>query len=486
MSMDRPVSPTNTEWNTFQVVANPNYVNIQTAKPTRNDFLKTVAEDEESDYSEEDLRNARLPVPMPPMDRRSYASSSSSSRSTSTASSRRSSHSSVPLPKSPKNDSVFDSISMVHANPIQMTHVPQGLPTNPYQAQGIPVMPNMMPRIPETQEHDNESQAYSHAQEPMFSQDPPEDKLPKQVPESPSRQRALEMTEQEIWVEKEGLLSEISIMEKKGIVKLARPLSMDDSLEEIQFQQDRANSVQNAVEMVEYGKSGIQLMSRMMEFAFKSMGLKLMDGFSNQFKDMKRYDRPLTKMQRKQWRGQYFTPETELAILVLGSVFITILNNNGLGLMGSMMSNMFTSGDSSKPEKAAAEVPPLARPVPVQTSGNVPFAKADTPSAAVRPPPAPEARPTQYADNRPTQYADNRPAQANIPSMPMMKRPNSAAPPAANVPVVPSGPPRPIPMGSVGAEVAEMMPKTKTVTVGSMGPTKRGPSKKNAEPPLQL
>ena len=32
--MSRPPSPTNTEWQTFQVMANPNFVNIRAPKPT--------------------------------------------------------------------------------------------------------------------------------------------------------------------------------------------------------------------------------------------------------------------------------------------------------------------------------------------------------------------------------------------------------------------------------------------------------------------
>ena len=61
---------------------------------------------------------------------------------------------------------------------------------------------------------------------------------PKAVPDEDLsfRTKVREMTESEILSEKEGLLSEISLMEKQGIIKLYRELTIADSLEEIQFQ----------------------------------------------------------------------------------------------------------------------------------------------------------------------------------------------------------------------------------------------------------
>ena len=50
------------------------------------------------------------------------------------------------------------------------------------------------------------------------------------------REKARRMNEHDILLEKEGLLSELEMMQQQGIIKLYRELTIRDSLEDIQFQ----------------------------------------------------------------------------------------------------------------------------------------------------------------------------------------------------------------------------------------------------------
>ncbi len=190
----------------------------------------------------------------------------------------------------------------------------------------------------------------------------------------------------------------------------------------------------NALTTVDMAKTGIKFMSQMMEVAFNKMGLKLLDGFSNHLcKDMNRFNRPLTKMYRKYWRGSSLSPETELAIIVFGSVLVTIMHNNGFGFVA----NMFSGGLGSAP---APTVPPMARPT------TQPAARPSSP-----PPPTTSV--------------------PSAPAVPVMKRPA-----------------KPIPMGSVGAEqipdTASIAsePRQKTVTLEP----KKVARKRTEAPPLEL
>lgn len=124
------------------------------------------------------------------------------------------------------------------------------------------------------------------------------------------------------------------------------------------------------MQTVEMAKGGIKVMSTLMESAFRYMGLKLMDGFSGHLcKDMTRFNRPLTKMYRKYWRGVHMSPESEMAVIVFGAVLITIMHNKGLGMFANMMPGVGASAPAATPPLARPVVPP---PVPVAAPQNIP------------------------------------------------------------------------------------------------------------------
>lgn len=162
--------------------------------------------------------------------------------------------------------------------------------------------------------------------------------------------KAKASNEADIAIEKEGLLYELELMEKQGLVSLHRRLTMSDSLETIQYQYDRANMLISTQQTVEWAKTGIQVGSNVLEGALKRFGIGLVDGFSkNLCKDMSKFNRPLTKLYRKHWRAGKSSPEWELAMIVFGALAMTIMANKGFSLFGG-------------PAKAAEE--PFGRPQP--------------------------------------------------------------------------------------------------------------------------
>lgn len=78
-------------------------------------------------------------------------------------------------------------------------------------------------------------------QKSIVSEPEPDFDIPKYTPKSKTtpedvKRRAKEMTEADILLEKEGLLAEIELLQKQEVIKLYRELTINDSLEEIQFQ----------------------------------------------------------------------------------------------------------------------------------------------------------------------------------------------------------------------------------------------------------
>jgi hypothetical protein len=173
--------------------------------------------------------------------------------------------------------------------------------------------------------------------------------------------RYKDATKAEIEAEKEGLLSELHNLERQGLTKLVRPLSMDDSLEEIQFQYDRIQAELNANQMVDFAKSSIKMGSGMAEMLMKKAGIKVVDGYHNNLcKDMNKFNRPLNRLYKKYWRRGGMSPEAELGMLVLGSLAWTVVQNK----MGSATA-AFTGTPSEVPPPPAA---PSAEKVPASAS----------------------------------------------------------------------------------------------------------------------
>lgn len=173
--------------------------------------------------------------------------------------------------------------------------------------------------------------------------------------------QAKEEAEIDIRLEKEALLYELELLEKQGQVKLHRQLTMSDSLESIQYQYDRANMIISTQQTVEWAKTGIKMGSGILETLVKKFGLTIVDGFSNNLcKDMNKFNKPLTKLYRKYWRRGTSSPESELAMIVLGALAMTIMTNKGFmgGFGGSASSN-----NNSTTTQPKSVVPAMMNPM---------------------------------------------------------------------------------------------------------------------------
>jgi len=187
----------------------------------------------------------------------------------------------------------------------------------------------------------------------------------KQVFEVPKSKYA-ENAQLEIEAEKEALLSELLQMEKDGLYKPVKPLTMKDPLEEIQFQYDRIQSEMNSNQIVDMAKSAIKMGSGVVEMTLKNAGIKVVDGFHNNLcKDMNKFNRPLGRLYKKYWRRGGASPEMELAFIVFGSLAYTVVTNkmSGMSIFGSSATNAIpTPTDVPKPSEPFASAKPPQMP----------------------------------------------------------------------------------------------------------------------------
>jgi hypothetical protein len=176
----------------------------------------------------------------------------------------------------------------------------------------------------------------------------------------------------DVAIEKEALLYELELMEKQGNIQLHRKLSMSDTLESIQYQYDRANMIINTQQTVDWAKGGIKFGSMMLEAGLKRFGIGIVDGFSkNLTQDMTKFNRPLTKMYRKYWRRGTSSPEMELAMIVFGALAMTVVGNSNL------LGGLFGGGGGAKQQAA-----------PGAAFGGLAAASGPSGQSALRPPPA--------------------------------------------------------------------------------------------------
>jgi hypothetical protein len=228
--------------------------------------------------------------------------------------------------------------------------------------------------------------------------------------------KAQEDAENDVQIEKEALLYEIELMEKQGLIKLHRQLTMANSLEEIQYQYDRANMIISTQQTVDWAKTGIKFGSGVLEALLKRFGISVLDGFSNNLcKDMNKFNKPLTKMYRKYWRRGTSSPEMELAMIVFGALAMTVAGNKGILGMGPAKQNepmarpvvppvlptMNTNG-SSAPKDSAPSIlrPPTFSNETVATNGILQGGKPAIPDWArqAMEGPAPKG-PTHFAND---------------------------------------------------------------------------------------
>ena len=148
---------------------------------------------------------------------------------------------------------------------------------------------------------------------------------------------------------------------------------MEDTLDSIQYQYDRANMIISTQQSVEWSKNGIKMGSTMLETVARKFGFTIIDGFSqNLCKDMNKFNQPLTKMVRKYWRKGSSSPEMELGMLVFSSLALTVVANKTSGPKTASVVTETTKDDQSilRPPNFVAKLsqPPLTNPAAVKTT----------------------------------------------------------------------------------------------------------------------
>lgn len=231
--------------------------------------------------------------------------------------------------------------------------------------------------------------SFVHGGIPASPQDLPRRPMPK-----PRKYTAAEENEDyEVKAEKEALLAELRRLERTGI-KLTRDWDVDKhTLDELQFEADRIASEENATVIVDYAKKGINFGVAGLEYLLKRQGFESVDGWHKRAcSDMSKYNKPLNKIYKRYWRKTQMSPMTELAMLLLGSLGMTVaLNKMGVrGDMGNMMGNMMSGmmgGGASASSSAAA---PTATPGVAASTFEPPRPPPPPAGAsAMRPPSAP-------------------------------------------------------------------------------------------------
>lgn len=134
--------------------------------------------------------------------------------------------------------------------------------------------------------------------------------------------------EEEIEYEKQALLEELQGLKNEGVYNPVKNLTLKDSLEEIQFQYDKVQSEISTSQGVQMVISGIKMGSSILETLLKKFGFSSVDGFSqNLCKDPSKFNRPVTKLYKRYWRKGNMSPEAELSMIILGSLAWTIVQN---------------------------------------------------------------------------------------------------------------------------------------------------------------
>ena len=369
--MNAPGTPTRSEFDTFKVLANLEFVNFEKPDPRSLDFSERVlggTRDVDVLVDDHDIG------PSPPRGYEGLGLASPANAPPEATLSPARSHTSAGragLSAAP--------------NPFEGTAIPSvplgGSPLRPPIAQ--PAVSGPMPQVP-----------------PM--------------PQPRKGGRPLrESTQAEIDAEKESLIAELTELETQGLCKLLRPLTMQDSLEEIQFQYDRVQADLNATQVVDFVKQAIKMGSGMLEMAAKRGGITLIEGYhTNLCRDMERFNRPLRRVYNKYWRRGGMSPEAELGTIIFGSLAYTVVQNklSGSGI-GAAAASMFggspsagnANTDYAKPAAQAAPptAPTFARPkAPLaddrQNMASKPLSSPDKPRSG--PPRMDALRPSSWSE----------------------------------------------------------------------------------------
>ena len=235
--------------------------------------------------------------------------------------------------------------------------------------------------------------------------------------------------EQEKLREKTVLLHELSRMEMSGS-KMARNLSMEDPLADIEFELNRTRAKEDCVSTVSFMKDAIRLGVTGIELLNNKFNVLKLQGWSGEAtRDMNRYDRSLTKLYTRYMRRGSVSPIIELGFLIFGSMLVTHMKNAFLG--------------PSAPIPAAFSAPRASPPPTAPPSRNIPFA---TPQQR-RPASSQDTRAPEAATQQRRRPTMRRPTMRGMMSGPLGNIVGGAAPSSTSGPG--GVPPPAMPVGGV-------------------------------------
>ena len=155
------------------------------------------------------------------------------------------------------------------------------------------------------------------------------------TPPSPPR-----MSDEDVMMEKQATLLEIDRLRSQGF-NISKNFTMDDSLEAMQFEVRRHLIHAEETRMVGMMEHGFQLAMVGIEMGAKKFNLLDLEGWSSEVTaDMSKFTPALSKLYRKYYRNQTWSPEQELLFAIGSSACMFHLQKKFF---------KFPSGTGSKP-----------------------------------------------------------------------------------------------------------------------------------------
>lgn len=209
-------------------------------------------------------------------------------------------------------------------------------------------------------------------------------------PEDDARVR--DMLRIEVEREKQEYLLELVKFKQAGI-ELTRHYTMDDSLEDIEFEYTRIKTHLDTANNVSFMRDSMFLAFQGIEMANAKWGPVLhLNGWSREVQaDKKRYDHVLERLYKKHWRLGNMSPEAELSWLIGSSMMMHHFKHKwGFGHVGAVTD---APGDKSKPKFDLGSMLGMFMPGlgggGGGGGGGVPRAAASVPSTPMHAPPPP-------------------------------------------------------------------------------------------------
>lgn len=133
----------------------------------------------------------------------------------------------------------------------------------------------------------------------------------------------------EIESEKQGYLAEL----RKYKDRVSREFTMDDSLEDIQFEFDRIKTQIDTANNVNMIRDGLMFLFRGIEYANRRFGPVLqLDGWTEAAReDKQKYNLVIERLYKKHWRYGNMTPEAEFGWMIASSMLMCHFKNKFIG-----------------------------------------------------------------------------------------------------------------------------------------------------------